>query len=79
MVFKPSKSRQEKKILEPSGVEIRLNIRIKIAIPKSQSDSYSIPKTHKSRFKGHEFSLHVDWDLDMDTGVYHGPVSMSKF
>ena len=38
-----------KKILEPSGVEVQLNIRIKIKIPKSQSESYSIPK--KSQIK----------------------------
>ena len=70
-----------KKILEPSGVEVQLNIQIKIKIPKSQSESYSIPKNHKSRLKGHEFSLHLqnrDKKSIFWTGVYHRPVTISK-
>ena len=71
MFFRPSKSRQGQKILEPSGVEVQLNIQIKIKIPKSQSESYSIPKTHKSRLKGHEFSLHLQ---NRDKNQYFGQV-----
>merc|ERR1711954_451018 len=71
----------DKKILEPSGVEVQLNIQIKIKIPKSQSESYSIPKNHKSRLKGHEFSLHLqnqDKKSIFWTGVYHRPVTIYK-